>query len=100
VNFLSDATAIDFRGGERLPVPGRKTFNLDAIGEMLVLRSDGTLEVRNELDDAPTIQRITAPPVLMAPGAAGSFDGSGIPTGEMGPGPPGGLGPGPPPGVR
>ena len=69
VDFLSEATAVDLRGGERL---GRRGSTLTAVGEMLLLRSDGTLDVHNELDDATAYQRITnPPPEVLAPGAMG-----------------------------
>jgi hypothetical protein len=48
-DFISDATAIDFHGGERLA--GRGGNALTVPGEMLLLDADGYLVVRNELDD-------------------------------------------------
>ena len=76
VHFLGRATAIDFRGGERL------NRNLTAVGEILLLDSDGTLIVRNELDDNPAYEEIISsksePPATPGPGI--------IPGGPSGPG--------------
>jgi hypothetical protein len=58
VDFLTNATIVDFRGGE--PLPGRSGLN--AVGEILVLNPDGTLAVRNELDDALTYERLSTTP--------------------------------------
>ena len=54
VDFLTNSTVVDFRGGERLP--GRSGLN--AMGEILVLAPDGTLDIRNELDDALIYERL------------------------------------------
>jgi hypothetical protein len=56
IDFLSNATIVDLRGGQRLPGPA----GLNAGGEILLLDSDGSLVVRNELDDALTYQRISS----------------------------------------
>jgi hypothetical protein len=70
VNFFSGATAVDFRGGERLP--GRRGSTLNAAGEILLLDSDGTLMVRNELDDTPAYEQLTSSETEQATEEAGS----------------------------
>ncbi len=60
VDFATDATAIDLRGGEKISRRGRTTALMKA-GELLLLNPDGTLVVHNEVDDAPA-ERDTAPP--------------------------------------
>jgi hypothetical protein len=72
-DFLSGATAVDFRGGERLvSLPSRKVGILTSPGELLLLNADGTLTVRNELDDTPAYEQITRAPTEPAAGDAGS----------------------------
>jgi hypothetical protein len=55
VNFFSDVTALDFRGGEHL---GKKTSTLAAPGEVLLMDSDGSLIVRNECDDSALCRQL------------------------------------------
>jgi hypothetical protein len=55
VNFFSDTTAVDFRGGEHL---GRKTSTLTAPGEVLLMDSDGTLIVHDESDDSAAMRQV------------------------------------------
>ncbi len=55
VNFFSDTTAVDLRGGDHL---GRKTSTLTAAGEMLLMDSDGALSVRSELDDSALCRQL------------------------------------------
>jgi hypothetical protein len=55
VNFVSDTTAIDLRGGEHL---GRRTSTLTAPGELLLMDSDGSLVVHNECDDSAACRRL------------------------------------------
>ncbi len=55
VNFVSDTTAIDLRGGEHL---GRKTSTLTAPGELLLMDSDGSLVVHNECDDSAACRQL------------------------------------------
>jgi hypothetical protein len=65
-NVYTEATAVDFRGGQR---PGRKATT----GEMLMLDAEGNLVVRNEADDKPLIDRYrpsSGPPAAPAVGAA------------------------------
>jgi hypothetical protein len=56
VNFFSDVTALDFRGGEHL---GKKTSTLAAPGEVLLMDSDGSLIVRNECDDSALCRQLS-----------------------------------------
>ena len=66
----------------RLAAVGKNSAKLDSIGEMLVMRSDGKLEVHNELDDAPIVQRVKEPPppeTLGFGGAENAFEGRGDP---------------------
>ena len=55
VNFFSDTTAIDLRGGEHL---GRKTSVLTAGGEMLLMDPELSLSVCNELDDSAICRKL------------------------------------------
>ncbi len=55
VNFFSDTTAIDFRGGEHL---GPKSSTLTATGEVLLMDSDGSLSVRSEADDSAACRQL------------------------------------------
>ena len=83
VDFITGATMVDLRGGERLP--GKKGVSA---GEILVLDSNGTLFVRNELDDYPTYEQLTeagAEPAV----DEGRGPGGMMPPGMMGPGMPG-----------
>ncbi len=57
VNFITGATAIDFRGGEKLAGPRGTT--LTSAGEILLLDNDGKLIVRNELDDRAEYDKLT-----------------------------------------
>lgn len=69
VNYYTEAIAVDFRGGESLTPRGGG--DLDSVGEILLFDIDGNLVVRNELDDQPEREKITAAanPVSTAPGA-------------------------------
>lgn len=83
VDFITGATMVDLRGGERL---GRKGVSA---GEVLVLDSNGNLFVRNELDDYPTYEQLTgagAEPAVEE--GRGGLDGMMRPP-MMGPGMPG-----------
>lgn len=51
VNYFTNATALDFRGGEVLRGRRSNSLKLAAVGDILLLDSDGNLEIRNELDD-------------------------------------------------
>ncbi len=59
VVYITGATAIDFRGGQRLAGRKGNSLGLSAAGEMLLLDPDGTLVVRNELDDEPACKELT-----------------------------------------
>ena len=59
VVYTTGATAIDFRGGQRLAGRKGNSLGLSAAGEMLLLDPDGTLVVRNELDDEPARKELT-----------------------------------------
>lgn len=50
VDYITDAVILDLAGGGRLP--GRDA-DISAPGQILVLNADGTLQVRDELDDEP-----------------------------------------------
>jgi hypothetical protein len=52
-DFISDATAIDIRGGEKLFGVGRKSSNLTSGGQILILDAEGNVVLRDELDDEP-----------------------------------------------
>ncbi len=58
VDFASDATIVDMRGGERLPGP--RADAQFACGQMLILDPDGNLRVRDELDDAAQCQQLAS----------------------------------------
>jgi hypothetical protein len=61
VDYVTGATVVDLRGGERLPsLSGGRNSNLTAAGEILLLQSDGGLIVRNELEDTPVYTERTA----------------------------------------
>jgi len=66
VDFLSNTTAVDLRGGEHL---GRKGSSLTAVGQILLMDTDGSLIVHNELDDGPLCEQLkkeekaAAPPI-------------------------------------
>jgi hypothetical protein len=66
VNYITNAIAVDFRGGERLR--GRRTggLGLAGAGDILLLDSDGNLIVRNEMEDKAAYERLknsqTPPP--------------------------------------
>ena len=99
-DYNSDVTIVDLRGGERIP-GGRRGSDLKAIGEILLLDPNGTLIVRNELDDSAAREQATsaaaekkAPP-SMGPGTMGPGTGPGM----MGPGMRPGVGPGMGPGM-
>jgi hypothetical protein len=55
VNFFSDATVVDVRGGDHL---GKKTSTLTTAGEILLMDADGSLSVRNEVDDSAACRRL------------------------------------------
>jgi len=57
VNFVTGATAIDFRGGEKLAGPRGST--LTSAGQILLLDNDGNLIVRDELDDRAEYDKLT-----------------------------------------
>ncbi len=56
VDFISDATIVDMRGGERLPGSRRNTMY--ASGQILILDPAGNLRLHDELDDAPDRERV------------------------------------------
>ena len=89
VNFITGATTIDFRGGEKLAGPRGST--LTSAGEILLLDVNGKLIIRNELDDRSEYDKLTAPEPDMPEGG-----GRGMPGGMPGAGlgmPPGGRPP-------
>jgi hypothetical protein len=55
VNFFSDMTALDLRGGEHL---GKKADTLTSGGEMLLMDADGSLSVRSELEDSVACRQL------------------------------------------
>ena len=55
VNFFSDATVVDVRGGDHL---GKKTSTLTTAGEILLMDADGSLSVRNEVDDSAACRQL------------------------------------------
>jgi hypothetical protein len=58
-NFVSDATMIDIRGGEKLRgLNARKPSSLTAAGEILVLNANGTLVIHNEFKEKATCDRM------------------------------------------
>jgi hypothetical protein len=61
VDYVTGVTAIDFRGGQPLAATGRRgnSLKLCAVGEVLFLDPDGTLVVRNELDDESARKELT-----------------------------------------
>jgi hypothetical protein len=59
LNFVADATTIDLRGGGRLPGK-RGSDPMFEPGEVLLLDSDGTLAVRNEMEDLPVVEDLTS----------------------------------------
>jgi hypothetical protein len=66
VNYYSQSIAVDFRGGEKVS----RRASLYAPGEILLWEPDGTLSIRNELEDKAAIDQLKAaeaPPP--APGA-------------------------------
>lgn len=75
VDFITGATVVDLRGGERLP--GKKGVSA---GEILVLDTNGTLSVRNELDDFATYEQLTG-----AGAEPAADEGRGLGEGMMGP---------------
>jgi hypothetical protein len=60
VDFVTDMTVLDFRGGERLSHKPRSS-PLTASGEILLMNADGTLTVRNELEDTIAWDRYQNP---------------------------------------
>jgi len=58
LHYATNATTIDLRGGGRLP--GKKGNEMFEPGEILLLDSDGTLAVRNEMEDAPAVEDFTS----------------------------------------
>ena len=64
VNFFSDTTVVDLRGGEHL---GKKGSAATSPGEILLVDADGSLSVRNEVDDSAACRQLTEAP---APEAA------------------------------
>ena len=74
VDFISDTTVLDMRGGARLP--GRD-LELTEPGELLLLSPAGTLVVRNELDDLDEfpVEEETAAAGVRRPGAGRDDDG-------------------------
>ena len=59
VDFVTDMTALDFRGGERFRK--KNGSNLTSPGEILLMNADGTLTVHNELDDNTAWDRCLNP---------------------------------------
>ena len=61
VDYVTGVMAIDFRGGQPLAATGRRgnSLKLCAVGEVLFLDPDGTLVVRNELDDESARKELT-----------------------------------------
>jgi hypothetical protein len=57
VSFRTEMAIVDIRGGEKLPGRARKALTVP--GQILVLEPDGTLVVRNELDDLPACDALT-----------------------------------------
>jgi hypothetical protein len=80
VDFNTGVTVVDMRGGERLA--GNRGMPLNAVGELLLLNPDGTLSMRNELDDEATYQRLVNPsdkassPDIRAPGSTTAAPGT------------------------
>ena len=75
VNYYSNTIAIDFRGGEKVS----RRSSLSAPGEILLWEPDGTLVVRNELEDKAAIDQLKAaeaPPPRQLGGAARSRRGA------------------------
>ncbi len=51
--FVTQATVLDVRGGEKVPaVTAKSKDSIDGIGEMLIMDASGRLIVRSEADDA------------------------------------------------
>lgn len=51
--FVTQATVLDVRGGEKVPAAaGKSKDSIDGIGEMLLMDASGRLIVRSEADDA------------------------------------------------
>ena len=99
VDYLSEAIAIDFRGGERLAGRRGNSLGLTAAGEMLLLEPDGTLAAHNALDDQSACDELTKAETEAAQQKAAAG-----PMGPMGPGmgpgmTPPGMGPGMTPGM-
>lgn len=59
VDFVTDVTALDFRGGERFR---RKGSTLTVPGELLLMDARGNLSIHNELDDNTACDRYLNPP--------------------------------------
>jgi hypothetical protein len=86
VDFVTDMTAIDFRGGERLVSKHGNFIELRAAGEMLLLDSDGSLVVRNDLEDQTDREELTKPDANAAiPGAANPINPMGGGLGDLEP---------------
>ncbi len=69
VNYYSQSIAVDFRGGEKVS----RRASLYAPGEILLWEPDGTLSIRNELEDKAAIDQlkaVEAPPATTLGGAA------------------------------
>ena len=66
VEYVSNATAIDFRGGDGLTRRRGHSLRLNATGEMLLLTPDGSLVIRNELSDQPLRNVLTNPTATAA----------------------------------
>jgi len=60
-NVATDLVVADLMGGEKLPIVDTKsmTQNFTALGEMLVVDSQGNLHVQNEAQDIEMIRRFT-----------------------------------------
>lgn len=86
VNYYTNMTVVDFRGGERLDTK-RGGLNLTAPGKVLLVDADGNLIVRDELVDKPEYDKITSinhPPDMS--GIAGGVPGVQPPVPPMGSG--------------
>jgi hypothetical protein len=88
VNYITHAITVDFRGGEEV-LHGRRpnSRKLTAVGDILLLDSDGNLVLHNELDDEPACKQLDPPktdeaggqtdPMRPQPKGLGDFAGEG-----------------------
>ncbi len=78
-DFVSNATAVDMRGGERLA--GRSSNTVNSPGLMLLLDADGVLNVLEDVEDQPKSEAIKNPPSTEPERPAGAVPPMGRPTG-------------------